>query len=163
MLNISGVSIFLAGFLLLTNLFGLTNIKEPIIAAFIMTFFGLSVVFFSYKFGRGVVMLSGMVFAVGVALFVVEEYEILSAHNVFLPTLFFSFGTGFIALFTENKKELRLLFIALALYFIGFLSVAVFRDYRFVEIINITGMFFVKFWPGILLIAALAVFIKQRG
>jgi hypothetical protein len=65
-------------------------------------------------------------------------------------------------LFTENRKEIRLLFIALTFYLLGFLSVSAFREYQIVEIINLTGMFFVKFWPVILIIAVVAFFIKSR-
>jgi len=147
---------------MISNLIGLTDINEPVIAATVMILFGFIVVFFSHKYGRGIILLGGMIFTVGVALFVVEEYEILSVHNVFLPTLFFAFGTGFFALFTENRKEIRLLFIALTFYLLGFLSVSAFREYQIVEIINLTGMFFVKFWPVILIIAVVAFFIKSR-
>ncbi|NOX19223.1 MAG: hypothetical protein GXO87_13195 [Chlorobi bacterium] len=162
-LNITGISILVAGFLMLTNLFGLTNIHEPVIAAAAMTLFGFSVVLFSYKFGRETIMLAGIVFTIGVALLVVEEYEILSVNNVFLPTLFFAFGTGFVALYSENRKEFRLLFISASFFLLGILTVTLFRDFRLVELINQTGMFFVKFWPIILIIAAVAFFIRRRN
>ncbi len=161
-LNITGLSILLAGFFMLTNIFGLTHINEPVIAAGVMVFFGFSVVLFAYRFGRGMIMLGGIVFTVGVALFVVEEYEILSVSNVFLPTLLFAFGTGFIALFTENRKDFRLLLIALTLYLFGILAVTTFKNFFLVEIINQTGMFFVKFWPVIVIIAAATFFVKRK-
>jgi hypothetical protein len=160
-LNILGLSLLLAGSMMILNMFNITAFKNPSIAAVAMIFFSLYSTFSSKNIGRIYSFLNGVIFTIGVILFVISEYEILNTTSVFLPSFFVAMGTGSLMLFIENRKEKLFLITSLILFILGYFTISSLSENPLVIFANNVGISLIRYWPLIAIIFGVYYLLKM--
>ena len=126
-------------------------------------FYSLPTAYFSLENGkRDKLVWATILFCVSVVLIVKSYFEILDTRGIIFVSILFVSGTVLMLLFIENMKEKVFFFSSLILILLSYLSVTFFKNLGLFETANKIGNLVEVFWPVILIVLGIGVFIKRK-
>ncbi len=161
--RILGISFLIAGALALLRYLGIVSISNNQLYGTAIIFYSVPTVYFSLESGRREkLVLATILFCVGILFFVKAYFEILETRGIVFASILFAGGAAFMLLFIENIKEKIFFFAALLMILLSYLSVTFFKKIGLFEAVNQIGDLFEIFWPAILLILGITIFINRK-
>lgn len=158
-----GISFFLAGFLSLLKYLNVISMPDEQILGSAIIFYSLPTAYFSLENGkRDKLVWATILFCVSVVLIVKSYFEILDTRGIIFVSILFVSGTVLMLLFIENMKEKVFFFSSLILILLSYLSVTFFKNLGLFETANKIGNLVEVFWPVILIVLGIGVFIKRK-
>jgi len=126
-------------------------------------FYSLPTAYFSLENGkRDKLVWATILFCVSVVLIVKSYFEILDTRGIIFVSILFVSGTVLMLLFIENMKEKVFFFSSLILILLSYLSVTFFKNLGLFETANKIGNLVEVFWPVILIVLGIGIFIKRK-
>jgi hypothetical protein len=158
-----GISFFLAGlFSFLKYLNALTMPDEQIISS-ALVIYALPTVYMSLGNGRRDKLIwATILFCVAVVLFIKSYFIIIDTRGIIFASILFVSGTVLMLLFIDNLKEKVFFVSSLILLFLSYLTVTFFKSLGLFETANKLGNLVEVFWPVILVVLGIGVFIDRK-
>lgn len=160
---IIGLSFLIYGVLSLLSSYSTINMESKVVLGITFCFYGIATV--NQTFGnneRGKLSFASIVFLIGVVLFVKSHFELLDSRGIVFTSVLFISGATFLILFLENFKEKVFLYTGLVLLLLGILSATFFKNYGLFTLANKIGNLFEYFWPVLLIIFGINIFINRK-
>src|SRR4030042_3203831 len=151
--NITGYTFITFGLIYLINPFNVINPDNYTVISILLMIAGISAVYLSfYSNRRAGVYLATITFLYGICLYVSNHYSIIGQNIIYLPTIFFLTGAGFIMLFIENMKAKAFLISGTILIFFSLLFTFVITSGYLLIFANRISGYILDFWPAVLII-----------
>lgn len=136
--------------------------NEQILGSAII-FYSLPTVYFSLENGkRDKLVWATILFCVSVVLIVKSYFEILDTRGIIFASILFVGGTVLLLLFIENMKEKIFFISSLILILLSYLTVTFLKNLGLFETANKIGNLVEVFWPVILIVLGIGVFINKK-
>lgn len=160
---IIGISFLVYGMLSLLSSYGAINLESRVIFGIVFCFYGIATV--NQTFGnneRGKLSFASVVFLIGVVLLVKSRFELLDSRGIVFTSILFISGATFLILFLENFKEKVFLYTGAVLILLGVLSATFFKNYGLFTLANKIGNLLGYFWPVLLIVFGISIFINRK-
>jgi hypothetical protein len=158
-----GISFLFVGAFSLLRYFGVVSLSNEQLFGTAIIFYSLPTVYISLENGRREKLVwATVLFCVGVIFIVKLYFEILDTRGIVFASILFASGAAFMLLFIENVKEKVFLISGLLLILLSYLSVTFFKKLGLFETVNKIGNLFEVFWPVILIILGISIFINRK-
>lgn len=160
---ILGISFLLLGVLALLNKAEVVFLSTEDMLGIIFIFYAIPTVYLSLNNGKRERLVSETIlFFVGVVFVVRSYFEIPDTRGLVFVSILFISGSVFFILFIENTKE-KIFFIASAfLILLSFFSITYFKGWGLFETANKIGNLLGVFWPLILVVLGINIFINRK-
>ncbi|MFA7229608.1 MAG: hypothetical protein WC061_11280 [Melioribacteraceae bacterium] len=161
--RILGISFLLLGFFSVLEFFGILLATDGQILGTALLLYSIPTVYFSLEKGeRAILAFATAVFCAGVVMIVKSYFEILDARGIVFTSILFAGGAVFFLLFIENVREKILSAVSLTMILLSYLSATYFREWGLFTYANKIGDIFEIFWPVILIVFGMSVFINRK-
>jgi hypothetical protein len=161
--KLAGISLISLGLFIILYQLNIVAVEtEKIFGMLIVLCSSISVYIFLDKNERAKLALSVIIFFVGVLFLVESYYEILTTRGIVFTSILFINGGIFLILFIDNSKEKIFLSISLLSFFLSFLSYTILRKMGLFELANKIANLLEIFWPVILLVMGIGIFINRK-
>jgi hypothetical protein len=158
-----GISFLIVGVLSLLRYFGIVSLSNEQLFGTAIIFYSLPTVYITLENGRREKLVwATVLFCLGVIFIVKSYFEILDTRGIVFASILFASGAAFMLLFIENIKEKIFLISALLLILLSYLSVTFFKKLGLFETVNKLGNLFEVFWPIVLMILGIALFLNRK-
>jgi hypothetical protein len=161
--KIFAVCLFLLGVFLLLRKSYLYNISVESITGFVFIIY--SVITFYQAFNEGkreILIIVTILFLTGVELLVKTNIDIYDTRGFVFTSVLFISGSIFLVLFLENTKQKIFAGSGIFLIVLSYLSTTIFKKlgifYLTNKIANLSGFF----WPIVLIIFGISIFINRK-
>ena len=160
---ITGISFILLGGLSFLGNTGYLKIGTEETYGLVLIFFGLPSVYIAMSSGRrGRLFFSAALFFVGIIFLVKDKFDLLDTRGIVFTAVLFIGGAVLFLLFIDNPKEKTFLIAGIILMGLGYLSAVTFRDIGVFAITNKAANIANDFWPVILIIFGITVFLNRK-
>jgi hypothetical protein len=158
-----GISFLIVGVFSLLRYFGSVTLSNEQLFGTAILFYSIPTVYFSLDNGRREKLVwATLLFCVGVIFIVKSYFEILDTRGIVFASILFASGAVLFLLFIENMKEKIFLVSSLTLILLSNLSVTWFKNFGLFEAANKIGILFEIFWPVILIVFGITIFIRRK-
>lgn len=161
--NLVAISLIIlgAGWLLIWS--GVLVYDSEILLGLVLAAFGISNTNYAFRAGsRKAIVLSAILFLVGIVLIVKNSYEIIDTRGLVLVSILFISGAAFLILFIENMKHKSFLLSGFALIMLSYFSLTVLKKIGLFERLKTIGDMFEVFLPVILILFGMSIFINRK-
>jgi hypothetical protein len=161
--NLAAISLIILGAGLLLIWSGIFIYEAEILFGFVLTSFGLTNT--NYSFGSGsrkAIILSTILFLIGIALLVKNAYDIIDTRGLVLVSILFISGAVFLLLFIDRTKQRVFLFTGTALIVLSYFSLTVLKELGLFKWVHTIGEMFEVFLPVILIIFGISIYIGRK-
>jgi hypothetical protein len=157
------ISLVILGLLLLLRWVGLFTFEIQTITGLSLTIFGLFNAHLSLvKENRKGLLLSSILFLVGIALVVKSVYELPDTRGLILVSILFISGAGFLILYFENSTQKVFLWSAILLFALSISSITLLRMAGLFRLTNKIADIFEVFWPVVLTLFGMSLFVNRK-
>ena len=161
--NLVAISLIILGAGLLLIWSGVLLYDSEILLGLVLAAFGISNTNYSFRAGsRKTIVLSAILFLVGVVLIVKNSYEIIDTRGLVLVSILFISGAAFLILFIENMKQKAFLLGGFALIILSYFSLTVLKKIGLFQWLKTVGDKFEVFLPVILILFGMSIFINRK-
>lgn len=160
---ITGISfILIGGLIYLSKSVGFVLSAEEVIGIALI-FYGVTTVYLSLNKGnRSRLFIATVLFFIGIILIVKSHFELGNERGLVFTSILFIGGAAFLILFIENIKEKIFLYVAIFLMLLGYASTNIFKQLGILQAANKIANAVDNFWPVILIIFGLSVFLTRK-
>lgn len=153
----------LSGFLILASQLKLLKIELFQIFGAALILQGITSVSISFKQNRrDLLFLFTVMFLVGIFFTTKSYFVIRETREIVFTSILFISGGAFLMLFIENMKEKFFLYTGLLFLLIGYLSTTLLRDAGITKYADTLGGLAKDFWPVVLIITGLILFLNRK-
>jgi hypothetical protein len=155
--------LFLYGIILLIGKSHLINIPVESITGFILLLYSIITYHqaFSHK-RREVLILVTILFLTGIILLVKANIDIHDARGFVFTSVLFISGSVFIVLFLENTEEKIFAVSGIILIILSYLTTTILKKLGLFHLTNEFANLFGFFWPVVLIIFGLIIFLNRK-
>ncbi len=158
-----GISFILFGILSLLSFFNVLHLSVQIIYGIVFIFFGLITVYRTFGNNRrGVLSLGVFAFMLGVLLILKSHFDLLDTRGIIFTSILFIGGSILIMLFFDNTKEKTFLYSGLTLIVLSGITITLFKSMGLFSLTNKIGNYLEYFWPILLIILGMGLFINRK-
>jgi len=160
---ILGLSFLIFGILSLLSSRNIILLTFEDVAGIVFIFYSLPTVYSSMNNGeRAKLIASTILFLVGVVFLVKSHFDILDSRGIVFFSILFISGSVLLIIFIENIKEKIFLYTGIVLLILSYLSVAQFRKFGLFNAANRIGNLLEIFWPVILIVMGMIIFVNRK-
>ena len=143
---------------------GYLRIETEEIYGLVMIFFGLPSAYLAMNEGRrGRLFFSSVLFFVGILFFVKDKFDLIDTRGLVFTSILFIAGAVLFLLFIDNPKEKIYLFAGIILMGLGYVSAVAFKNLGVFTITNKAANIASDYWPIILIIFGITVFLNRKN
>ena len=160
---ILGLSFLIFGMLSIFSSRNIILLKFEDVAGIVFIFYSLPTVYSAMNNGeRGKLIASTILFLIGIVFLVKSHFDILDSRGIVFFSVFFISGSVLMILFIENIKEKIFPYIGVVLFLLSYLSITQFRKLGLFNAVNRIGNLLEIFWPVILIVMGMLIFINRK-
>ncbi|NMB83248.1 MAG: hypothetical protein GYA14_15675 [Ignavibacteria bacterium] len=111
---------------------------------------------------RDLLFLFTVLFLVGILFFTKSYFNIRETREIVFTSILFITGGVFLILFVDNLKEKIFLITSIVFFLSGYLSITVLRSFGITKFANSLAKTAEDFWPILLIIAGLVLFLNRK-
>jgi len=146
----------------LLKIIGIINISYAELAGYALIFYGIGTVYVSMgKNKKRMLFMGAAAFLVGMILSITSNYDFLKLSNIVLPSIFIILATAFLILFIDDSSNRLLLIISVIFLIFGIFFFTKLGTFNFSDFLKSTLSISLKYWPIIIIIAALILLLKK--
>ncbi|OGV11183.1 MAG: hypothetical protein A3J84_04030 [Ignavibacteria bacterium RIFOXYA2_FULL_37_17] len=158
-----GFSFLIFGILSLLSSRNIILLTFEDVAGIVFIFYSIPTVYSALNNGeRGKLTASTILFLVGVVFLVKSYFEILDTRGIVFFSILFISGSALVILFIENTKEKILLYTGFVFLVLSYLSITQFKKLGLFDYANRIGNLFEAFWPIILIVMGMIIFVNRK-
>ena len=158
-----GILLILFGLLSLLNYFSVLHFTNEITYGIVFIFFGLVTVYRTFGSNRrGSLSFGILVFMLGVLFILKSHFDLLDTRGIIFTSILFIGGSILIMLFLDNPKEKAFLYSGLILVILSAITITLFKSLGLFSLTNKIGNYLQYFWPIILIILGMGLFINRK-
>lgn len=158
-----GISFVIFGILSLLNYFSLLHLSVQTIHGIVFIFFGIITVYRTFgNSRRGVLSFGVLLFLLGILLILKSHFELLDTRGIIFTSILFIGGSISIMLFFDNTKEKVFLYSGLTLVILSGITITLFKSAGLFSLTNKVGNYLEYFWPIVLIILGMGLFINRK-
>ena len=151
------------GVILFLKLFGEIIASETHIYGNMLLFYGIVSVFMNMgKQRKGVLFLGVFSFMLGVLLYVMNNFDIMSTNRMILPALFFIFGSGFLFIYFDDLSETIFLIISILLILAGYFTFAFYDSFELIRFSASISKKTLDYWEYLFIIIGVGIITDRR-
>lgn len=160
---ILGISFLIFGILSMLSSRNIILLTFEDVAGIVFVFYSIPTVYSALNNGeRGKLIVSTILFFVGVVFLVKSYFEILDTRGIVFFSILFIGGSVLIILFIDNIKEKIFLYAGFILLVLSYLSITQFKKLGLFNSANRIGNLFEIFWPVILIVMGMIIFVNRK-
>ena len=160
---IPGLSFLIFGALSLTRNYGFIHLDNNVILGITFLFYGIVTAYQTFGNNeRSKLSFASIIFLVGILLFVKSRFNLFDHSGIIFTSILFIGGATLIILFIENFKEKVFLSAGLVLVLLGILSAVFWQSFGLFNLANKIVSLFEYFWPVILIVFGISIFINRK-
>ncbi len=160
---ILGISFLIFGVLSMLSSRNIIFLTFEDVAGIVFIFYSVPTVYSALNNGdRGKLIVSTILFLVGVVFLVKSYFEILDTRGIVFFSILFIGGSVLIILFIENVKEKIFLYSGFILLALSYLSITQFKKLGLFNSANRIGNLLEVFWPVILIVMGMIIFVNRK-
>lgn len=160
---ILSISFIAIGLLMLFRSSNLIAMENWQIAGYICWFYGITSLFTSIgKNKKGVIFFSSTIFLIGVLIYVTNNYEFITLQKLFLSSLLFILGGGFLMLFIDDLTQKIFLIISTIQFAFSVLSIQLYDSISLIRLANRISIVVSQYWPVLLILAGLGIMLNKN-
>ena len=160
---ILGISFLIFGVLSMLSSRNIIFLTFEDVAGIVFIFYSVPTVYSALNNGeRGKLIVSTILFLVGVVFLVKSYFEILDTRGIVFFSILFISGSVLIILFIENVKEKIFLYAGFILLVLSYLSITQFKRLGLFNSANRIGNLLEVFWPVILIVMGMIIFVNRK-
>lgn len=161
--TIGGFALVLFGATKMLQYFGVINFTNENILATTLIFYGLPSVYFSLNDGkRARLFFASVIFLTGIIFFIKANYELIDPRGLVFTSILFISGAAFIILFIENTTQKIFLYTGLFLMLTSYFSITFFKELGIIDTANKLVNKTEIFWPVVLILTGLSIFLNRK-
>ena len=158
------LSFIVLGFVLLLKLVGEVTAPYSNIYANMFLFYGIISVFINIgKQRKGGLFVGAISFMIGVLLYTLNHYNIMSTNQIILPATFFVLSSGFLFLFFDDFSKKIFLYISLLLILSGCFSIVGYDSSEWIKFSASTSRTILAHWEYLIIIIGVGILTDRRG
>jgi hypothetical protein len=158
-----GTSLLLFGVLTLLDNFGIISFSFEKIFGYALMFYSIPTFYSSLNNSRRETLISSTIlFLVGIIFLVKGYFQIIDSRGIMFASILFIGGAVLLVLFLENLKEKIFLTAGFVLILLSILSVTILKKIGLFDLSTKVNNMFEIFWPVILIIAGINLFINRK-
>ncbi len=160
---ILGISFLIFGILSMLSSRNIILLTFEDVAGIVFIFYSVPTVYSALNNGeRGKLIVSTILFLVGVVFLVKSYFEILDTRGIVFFSILFISGSVLIILFIENIKEKVFLYAGIFFLMLSYLSITQFKRWGLFISANRVGNLLEVFWPVILIMMGMIIFVNRK-
>lgn len=157
------MSLLIVGVLSLFKYFDVVLLSMEQLFGAAIIFYSLPTVYISLgSVRREKLVWATVLFCVGVIFIVKSYFEILDTRGIVFASILFSSGASFMLLYIENTNEKIFLISGLLMILLSYLSVTFFKKLGLFETVNKLGNLLEVFWPAVLIVLGITIFVNRK-
>ncbi len=161
--KISGLVLILSGIALLLQSIKVLEDDMSLTMGAALLLQGLASVHLSLKTNRrDFLFLFTVVFLIGIILITSSYFEIIESRGLVFSSILFITGSGLLILFIDNPVEKKFLYSGVTLVLTGIASVTFLMEFGIAGLANKLGNAAEDFWPVILTLSGLVLFLNRN-
>jgi len=158
------LSLIVLGFVLLLKLVGEVTAPYVNIYGNMFLFYGIVSVFMNMgKQRKGSLFVGVLSFMVGVLVYIMNHFNMMTTNQIILPSIFFAFSSAFLFLFIDDFSEKTFLYISLLLILAGYLSIPFYGSSELIKFSASISRTILSQWEYLLIIIGIGVLTDRRG
>lgn len=156
------ISLLIWGLFSLLIYFRIINLNSNLITALILIAYGLSSTNSSFKNSNRIqLVVSSIVFFIGILLLVKINYPIIESRGLVLVSVFLISGAVSLILFIDNTSQKVFLYSGILIFLIGILLSNFLYSLGIISLINKTAMMFERYWAILLIVLGVITLAKK--
>lgn len=160
---ILGFGFCLMGIFSFLSYLGIISIESETVIASAAAVYSLITVYNSFGSGkRAVLSFSTVLFLVSIIFIVKTHYPFTDTRGTIFSSILFISGTVLFILFIENTKEKIFLNASLMMFLLCVVSIVFLKSTGLFYLVNKVGNVFEIFWPAVLIVLGINVFINRK-
>ncbi|MEW6508648.1 MAG: hypothetical protein AB1432_12985 [Bacteroidota bacterium] len=161
--KIFGVVLVLSGLSLLASQFKLIRMDFFQIFGTVLVMLGIFSVSISLKRNRrDLLFVFAAVFLVGIVFITKFYFDIRDTREIVFTSIHFITGGALLMLYIENQKEKIFLINGIVFLLIGYLSITLLRDAGITRYADVLGRLAKDFWPVVLILSGVTLFLNRK-
>jgi hypothetical protein len=161
--KIWGLTLILFGLLISLSGFKIIKMGRDEIIGTVLILQAIPSVFISLmKSRRTLIFVFTVIFMIGIIFITKSHYEIIESRGLIFSSILFISGSGFLILYTDNLKERVFLYTGILFFVLGYFSITFFRELGIIEFANSLANIVEDFWPIVLILLGLTIFINRK-
>ena len=161
--KIGGAVLMLFGLLISLSGFRIIKMEAGEIIGTVFILQAIPSVFLSLmKNRRDLLFLFTVTFMIGIIFITKSHFEIIESRGLIFSSILFISGSGFLILYTDNLKERVFLYTGILFFALGYFSVTFLRELGIIGFVNSLANIAEDFWPVILILLGLAIFVNRK-
>ncbi len=158
-----GLSFVIFGLLSILNYFRILHLDDDVIYGIVLVFFGLITVNRTFRNNsRGLMSFGVAAFLTGIVLIMKSHFDLLDTRGIIFTSILFIGGSVSLMLFGDETKEKAFLYAGIVLILLSILTITLFKSLGLFYLTNKIGNYFEYFWPVILIIFGMSLFINRK-
>lgn len=158
------ISLIALSFVLLLKLVGEVTASHTNIYGNMFLFYGIVSVFINMsKQRKGGLFVGALSFMIGVLLYTLNHYNVMSTNQIILPAMFFVLSSGFLFLFFDDFSEKTFLYISLILILCGCFSIVGYDSSEWIKLSASTSRTILAHWEYLIIIIGVGILTDRRG
>ena len=154
----------IAGVLAILKYYGVISFSNQQIIGTTFVFYSVPTVYISLENGRRERLVwATILFCAGVVFIVKSYFEILDTRGIVFTSILFGSGAVLLLLFIDNTKQKLFLILSIIMMILSYLSATFFKNWGLFTYTNKIGDVFEIFWPVILIVFGMSIFINRRN
>ncbi|MEN8191586.1 MAG: hypothetical protein ABFS12_02140 [Bacteroidota bacterium] len=154
----SGLAFIVLGVVLILKLFGEITTSYEKIYGNMLLFYGIVSVYVSMgNEKRGSLFLGVVSFMIGVLLYVLNNFDIMSTSRIILPAVFFVLSAAFLFLFLDDFQGKIFLYVSLVLIIAGSISLLFFNSFEWISFSASISRTVFGLWPYLFIIVGIGI------
>lgn len=161
--RIIGICFLVFGILAMLSSRSIIPLTFEEVAGIVFIFYSIPTVYCALKNAeRGKLIVSAILFLVGVVFLIKSYFEILDTRGIVFFSILFINGSVLVILFIDNIKEKVFLYAGIILFVLSYLSITQFKKLGLFNAANRIGNLFEVFWPVIMIVMGMIIFINRK-
>jgi hypothetical protein len=145
------------------NYLGIISVDVEIIIAIAFILYSVITVYISLGSGdRASLVFATILFLAGVIFLVKSYYKITDTRGTIFSSILFITGAVMFILFIENPKEKILLAPSIIMFLLSIVSIIFLKNIGLFNLVNKVGNIFDVFWPVLLLVLGISIFLNRK-
>ncbi|MDQ7816299.1 MAG: hypothetical protein RDU14_04690 [Melioribacteraceae bacterium] len=161
--KIGGMVLTLFGLLISLAGFNVIKMGNDEIIGTVLILQAIPSVFLSLMRNRkDLLFLFTVIFMIGIIFIIKSHFEIIESRGLIFSSILLISGSGFLILYIDNLKEQIFLYTGMLFFALGYFSITFLRELGVIGFANSLANIAEDFWPIVLILSGLTIFINRR-
>lgn len=158
-----GISFLLYGVLALLDSYAVISVSSEKILGFVLIFYSVPTFYSSLNNSKRASLITATaLFFVGIMFLVKSYFQIIDGRGIVFASILFVGGAVMLVLYLENLKEKIFMISGVVLILLSIFAVTILKNFGLFDLSNRIADKLELFWPVILIVLGISLFINRK-